>query len=184
MKEGFSANKTNVRLACQILTKKGFGNLCISITEIHQVSTKYHSKYDIFPILFYYTQHNYSNYKFYSNFTKLDLVKSGKVKVQNTVKTFHESKLQNQQTPVVKPGLAYHCQNNRRTLSDSSQLTISLLNTIGNNKHEFLKSHPCHLRAIITCKCAIKVLYNKSPIVHVFTLSLIQFIKFSLQFSL
>ena len=129
--------------------------------EIHQVSTKYRSKYDIFPILFYCTQHNHNNYKFYSNFTKLDLAKSvtvkvqntvktfhefelqnqqtpvvksvvkldlaksAKVKVQNTVKTFHEFELQNQQTPVVKSGLAYHCQNNRRTLSDSSQLTTS-----------------------------------------------------------
>ena len=106
--------------------------------EIHQVSTKYHSKYDILPISFYYTQHNHSNYKFYSNFTKLDLAKSAKIKVQNTVKTFHEFELQNQQTPVVKPGLAYHCQNNRRTLSDSSQLTTSF-STIGNNKREFLK---------------------------------------------
>ena len=106
--------------------------------EIHQVSTKYHSKDDILPISFYYTQHNHSNYKFYRNFTKLDLVKSAKVKVQNTVKTFHEFELQNQQTPVVKPGLAYHCQNNRRTLSDSSQLTTSF-STIGNNKREFLK---------------------------------------------
>ena len=93
--------------------------------EIHQVSTKYPSKSDIFPILFYCTQHNHSNYKFYSNFTKLDLAKSAKVKVQNTVKTFHEFELQNQQTPVVKSRLAYHCQNNRRTLSDSSQLTTS-----------------------------------------------------------
>ena len=90
--------------------------------EIHQVSTKYHSKYDIFQILFYGTQHNHSNYKFYSNFTKLDLAKSEKVKIQNT---FHEFELQNQQTPVVKPGLAYHCQNNRRNLSDSSKLTTS-----------------------------------------------------------
>ena len=93
--------------------------------EIHQVSTKYHSKYDIFPISFYYTQHNHSTYKFYSNFTKLDLAKSAKVKVQNTVITFHEFELQNQQTPVVKSGLVYCCQNNRRTLSDSSQLTTS-----------------------------------------------------------
>ena len=93
--------------------------------EIHQVSTKYRSKYDIFSVSFYCTQHNHSNYKFYSNFTKFDLVKSAKVKVQNTVKTFHEFELQNQQTPVVKSGLAYHCQNNRRTLSDSSQLTTS-----------------------------------------------------------
>ena len=93
--------------------------------EIHQVSTKYRSKYDIFPISFYCTQHNHSNYKFYSNFTKLDLAKSAKVKTQNTVKTFHEFELQNQQTPVVKSGLVYHCQNNRRTLSDSSQLTTS-----------------------------------------------------------
>ena len=116
--------------------------------EIHQVSTKYCSKYDISSISFYYTQHSDSNYKFYSNFTKLDLAKSAKVKVQNTVKTFHELKLQNQQTPVVKPGLVYHCQNNRRTLSDSSQLTISLLKTMGNNKCEFLKSHSCHLRPL------------------------------------
>ena len=93
--------------------------------EIHQVSTKYRSKYHIFPISFYCTQHNHSNYKFYSNFTKLDLAKSAKVKVQNTVKTFHEFELQNQQTPVVKSGLTYHYQNNRRTLNDSSQLTTS-----------------------------------------------------------
>ena len=93
--------------------------------EIHQVSTKYHSKYDIFPISFYCTQHNHSNYQFYSNFTKLDLAKSVKVKVQNTVKTFHEFELQNQQTPVVKSGLAYYCQNNTRILIDSSQLTTS-----------------------------------------------------------
>ena len=93
--------------------------------EIHQVSTKYHSKYNIFSISFYCTQYNHSNYKFYSNFTKLDLAKSAKVQVQNTVKTFHEFELQNQQTPVVKSGLAYRCQNNRRTLSDSSQLTTS-----------------------------------------------------------
>ena len=93
--------------------------------EIHQVSTKYRSKYDIFLISFYCTQHNHSNYKFYNNFTKFDLAKSAKVKVQNTVKTFPEFELQNQQTPVVKSGLAYHCQNNRRTLSDLSQLTIS-----------------------------------------------------------
>ena len=106
--------------------------------EKHQVSTKYHPKYDIFPFSFYYTQHNHSNYQFYSNFTKLDLAKSAKVKVQNTVKTSHEFELQNQQNPVVKPGLAYHCQNNRRTLSDSSQLTTSF-STKGNNKHEFLK---------------------------------------------
>ena len=58
-------------------------------------------------------------------FTELDLVKSAIVKVQNTVKTFHEFELQNQQTPVVKSGLAYHYKNNRRTLSDSSQLTTS-----------------------------------------------------------
>ena len=77
--------------------------------EIHQVSTKYHSRYDIFPISFYCTPHNHSNYKFYSNFTRLDLVKSVKVKVQNTVKAFHEFELQNQQNPVVKSGLAYHC---------------------------------------------------------------------------
>ena len=88
--------------------------------EIHQVSTKYRSKYDIPLISFYYTQHSDGNYKFYSNFTKLDLVKSAKVRVQNTVKTFHELKLQNQQIPVVKPRLACHCQNNRRNLSDSS----------------------------------------------------------------
>ena len=93
--------------------------------EIHQVSIKYRSEYDIFSISFYCTQHNNSNFKFYSNFTKLDLAKSVKVKVRNTVKTFHEFKLQNQQTPVVKSGLAYHCQNNKRTLSDSSQLTTS-----------------------------------------------------------
>ena len=113
--------------------------------EIHQVSTKYLSKYDIFPISFYYTQHNHSNYKFYSNFTKLDLAKSAKVKVQNTVKTFHEIELQNQQTPVVKSGLAYYCQNNRRTQSDSSQLTTSF-STIGNNKREFLKEPLMPLR--------------------------------------
>ena len=106
--------------------------------EIHQVSTKYHSKYDIFPISFYCTRHNHSNYQFYSNFTKLDLAKSAKAKVQNTVKIFHEFELQNQQTPVVKSGLAYYCQNNRRILSDSSQLTTSF-STIGNNKREFLK---------------------------------------------
>ena len=93
--------------------------------EIHQVSTKYRSEYSIFPISFYCTQHNHSNYKFISNFTKLVLAKSAKVKVQNTVKTFNEFELQNQQTPVVNLGLAYHCQNNRRTLSDSSQLTTS-----------------------------------------------------------
>ena len=93
--------------------------------DIHQVSTKYRSKYDIFPIPFYCTQHNQSNYKVYSNFTKLDLAKSAKVKVQNMVKTFHEFELQNQQTLVVKPGLVYHYQTNRRTLSDSSQLTTS-----------------------------------------------------------
>ena len=93
--------------------------------EIHQVSTKYRSKYDIFPILFYSTQHNHSNYTFYSNFTELDLAKSVKVKVQNTVKTLHEFELQNQQTSVLKSGLAYHCKNNRRTVSDSSQLTTS-----------------------------------------------------------
>ena len=57
--------------------------------EIHQVSTKYRSKYDILPSLFYsFAQHNHSNYKFYSNFTKLDLAQSAKVKVQNTFKTF------------------------------------------------------------------------------------------------
>ena len=94
--------------------------------EIHQVSTKYRSKYDIFSQFpFYCTQHNHNNHKFYSNFTKLVLAKSAKVKVQNTVKTFHELELQNKQTPVVKSGLVYHCQNNRRTLSDSSQLTTS-----------------------------------------------------------
>ena len=93
--------------------------------EIHQVSTKYRSKYDIFPILFYCTQHNHSNYKFYRKFKKFDLVKSAKVKIQNTVKTFHELELQNQHTPVVRSGLAYHCQNKRRILSDSSQLTTS-----------------------------------------------------------
>ena len=49
--------------------------------EIHQVSTKYRSRYDIFPNSFYCTQLNHSNYKFYSNFTKLDLAKSAKVKV-------------------------------------------------------------------------------------------------------
>ena len=32
--------------------------------EIHQVSTKYRSKYDIFQILFYCTQHNHSNLSF------------------------------------------------------------------------------------------------------------------------
>ena len=93
--------------------------------EIHQVSTKYRSKYNIFPISFYCTQHNHSNYQFYSNFTKLDLAKSAKAKVQNTVKTFHEFELQNQQTPVVKSGLAYYCQYNRRILTDSGQLTTS-----------------------------------------------------------
>ena len=93
--------------------------------EIHQVSTKYRSRYDISPISFYCTQHDHSNYKFYSNFTKLDLAKSVKAKVQNTVKTFHEFKLQNQQTPVVKSGLAY--------------LTISV---------NFSKSHSCHLRSL------------------------------------
>ena len=92
--------------------------------EIHQVSTKYCSKYGIFPISFYCTQHNHNNSKFYSNFTKLDLAKSAKVKVQSIVKTFHEFELQNQQTPVVKSGLACHSQNNRRTLSDSSNLPL------------------------------------------------------------
>ena len=58
--------------------------------EIHEVSTEYRSKYDIPPVLFYCTPNNHSNYKFYSNFTKLDLAQSAKVKVQNTVKTFHE----------------------------------------------------------------------------------------------
>ena len=57
---------------------------------IQQVSTEYRSKYDIPPVSFYCTLHNHSNYKFYSNFTKLDLAQSAKVKVQNTVKTFHE----------------------------------------------------------------------------------------------
>ena len=54
---------------------------------IHQVSTEYRSKYDIPPVLvlFYCTPYNHSNYKFYSNFTKLDLAQSAKVKVQNTV---------------------------------------------------------------------------------------------------
>ena len=124
MKEGFSTNKANICPAHQILTERSWYFMYFYL-EIHQVSTKYHSKYDIFPISFYYTQHNHSNYKFYSNFTKLDLAKSAKVKVQNTFKTFHKFELQNQQTPVVKSGLAYHCQNNRRTLSDSSQLTTS-----------------------------------------------------------
>ena len=55
---------------------------------MHQVSTKYRSKYNISPNLFYCTQHNHNNYKFYSNFTKIDLAQSTKVKVQNTVKTF------------------------------------------------------------------------------------------------
>ena len=54
--------------------------------EIHQVSTKYHSKYDIFPILFYCTQRNHSNFKFYSNFTKLDLAKSAKLKYKILLK--------------------------------------------------------------------------------------------------
>ena len=116
--------------------------------EIHQVSTKYRSKYDIFPILFYCTQRNHSNFKFYSNFTKLDLAKSVKVKVQNTVKTFHEFKLQNQQTPVVKSGLAYHCQNNRRNLSDSSQLTTSFSKQKVTISVNFSKSHSCHLRSL------------------------------------
>ena len=123
MKEGFPRTRQTFALLARY-SQKGVGNLCICL-EIHQVSTKYHSKYDIFQILFYCTQHSHSNFKFYSNFIKLDLAKSVKVKVQNTVKTFHELKLQNQQTPVVKSGLAYHCQNNRRFLSDSSQLTTS-----------------------------------------------------------
>ena len=100
MKEGFPQTRQTFALLARY-SKKGVGNLCICL-EIHQVSTKYHPKYDIFPILFYCTQRNHSNFKFYSNFTKLDLVKSAKVKVQNAVKTFHELKLQNQQTPVVK----------------------------------------------------------------------------------
>ena len=123
MKEGFLRTRQMFALLTRY-SQKGVGNLCICL-EIHHVSTKYRSKYDIFPILFYCTQCNHSIFKFYSNFTKLDLAKSAKVKVQNTVKTFHEFKLQNQQTPVVKSGLAYHCQNNRRNLSDSSQLTTS-----------------------------------------------------------
>ena len=70
--------------------------------EIHQVSTKYHSKYDTFPILFFCTQRNHSNFKFYSNFTKLDLAKSVKVKVQNTVKTLHEFKIAESTDPCSK----------------------------------------------------------------------------------
>ena len=61
--------------------------------EIHQVSTKYRSKFDTPKFYFYYTQHSDSNHKFYSNFTKLDLAKSVKVKVQNTVKLFHDFKI-------------------------------------------------------------------------------------------
>ena len=89
MKEGFSANKANVRPARQILTEK---ELVIYVFQTWNTPSKYKSivpKYDIFPILlFYCTQHNHSNYKFYSNFTKIDLAQSTKVKVQNTVKTF------------------------------------------------------------------------------------------------
>ena len=113
--------------------------------EIHQVSTTYRSKYGIFPNSFYCTQHNHRTYKFYSNFTKLDLAKSAKVKVQNTVKTFHEFELQNQRTPVVKSGLVYHCHNNRKTQVIQA-IDHFLLNTIGNNKHEFLKEPLMPLR--------------------------------------
>ena len=116
--------------------------------EIHQVSTKYRSKYNIFPISFYCTQHNHSNCEFYSNFTELDLAKSAKVKVQITVKTFHELKLQNQQTPVVKSGLAYHCKNNRRILSDSSQLTTSFPTQQVTISMNFSKTHSCHLGSL------------------------------------
>ena len=69
-------------------------------------------------------------------------------------------KLQNQQTTVVKSGLAYHCHNNRRNLSDSRQLTNFLLNTIGDNKHEYLISLLCHLRATSMCESTIKVPHN------------------------
>ena len=57
---------------------------------IHQVSTKVSSQNTIFFRFFYFIvhKHNHSNYKFYSNFTKIDLAQSTKVKVQNTVKTF------------------------------------------------------------------------------------------------
>ena len=62
---------------------------------IHQVSTKVSFQTTIFSQIFYFycTQHNHSNYKFYSNFTKIDLAQSTKVKVQNTVKTFHDFKI-------------------------------------------------------------------------------------------
>ena len=56
---------------------------------------------------------------------RVDLANSTSVRTQNTVKILHEFELQNHQTPVVRSGLASHCNNNRRHLSDSRQLTTS-----------------------------------------------------------
>ena len=62
---------------------------------IHQVSTKISFQTTIFSQVFYFIVHSTTivTFKFYSNFTKIDLVQSTKVKVQNTVKTFHDFKI-------------------------------------------------------------------------------------------
>ena len=95
--------------------------------EIHQVS-----KEVSFFILFYVvsydcTQHNHSNYKFYSSFTKLNLAKSQMLKHKILLKLSMLFKIVESTDPVVKLGLADHHHHNRKNLSDSRQLTTSFL---------------------------------------------------------
>ena len=127
---------------------------------IHQVSTEYRSKYDIPPVLFYCTPHNHSNYKFYSNFTKLDLAQSAKVKVQNTVKIFHEFWIAESTDPCSKARISVSLPKQQEKSEWFKPIDHFLLNTIGNNKHEYLISLLCHLRATTMCESTIKVSHN------------------------
>ena len=69
--------------------------------------------------------------------------------------------LQNHQIPKVKTGLANHCNNNWRHLSNSGQSTTSFSTTIGNNKHENSLKGSCHLRPSLNttqmCESAFKL---------------------------
>ena len=75
--------------------------------------------------------------------------------------------LQNHQIPKVKTGLANHCNNNWRYLSDSRQSSTTFLNTIGNNKHEDSSKSSCHLRlSLNTTQMCESVFQSRTTIDH------------------
>ena len=107
------------------------------------------------------TQHHHSTTITQSNLYKVNSSRHYKCKGLFTEEFQSILELQNHQIPKVKTGLANHCNNNWRHLSNSGQSVTSFSTQKGNNKHENSLKGSCHLRPSLntkhTCESAFKL---------------------------